>query len=445
MWGAEDALYFAWKRLSGDFTLTADIRFVGRGVNPHRKAVLMIRQDLLAGSAYADAAIHGDGLTSLQFRLAPGSETREIRSTVNSPARLRIERRGNLFTIFAGQPGEELTASGPQTVELADPVYAGIGVCSHDAGVLETAVFSNVRLEQHAPAARYRSRITVWDIAARSASVVYQDDEVIEAPNWSRDGKFLLVNTGGDLYRLPLSVARESKLDKILLGEGGYRCNNDHDYSRDGKLLAFSASSPASDQSKVYVARADGSGAILITPASPSYFHGWSPDGKWLAFVGERDKKFGIYRVPAAGGDEQRLTSKGSYDDGPEYTPDGRWIYFNSDRSGGWDIWRIPADGAGPDDAKAEQVTSDELEDWFPHISPDGKRMVFLSFPKGTAGHDDKMDGVVLRMMPTPGKKLKPARIDELTRFFGGQGSINVNSWSPDSKKFAYVVYELLR
>ncbi len=322
---------------------------------------------------------------------------------------------------------------------------SAIGILdSRGPGVrLEQAPREQAPREQAAPP-RYRSKITVFDLARRAATVLYEADRVIEAPNWSRDGKFLLVNTGGGLYRLHVQGAGESKLEMINLGEGGYRSNNDHDFSRDGKLLAFSASSPSSRQSQVYVARADGSGVKLLTTAAPSYFHGWSPDGRWLAFVGRRDNKFELYRVPAAGGAEQRLTSTGGYDDGPEYTPDGKWIYFNSNRSGGWDIWRMPPDGAGPNDANTERVTSDELQDWFPHISPDGKRMVFFSFPKGTTGHNDRMEGVVLRLMPTPAKRLKSAVIEVLTTFFGGQGTINVNSWSPDSKKFAYVVYEPL-
>jgi TolB protein len=440
IWAAEDALYFAWRRVSGDVTLTADVRFIGTGSVAHRKAVLMVRQDLTPGSAYADVALHGDGLTSLQFRPTAGAQTQQIASPVKGPTRIRIERRGNRYSMFAGKPGEELTASGPQTVELTDPVYVGIGVCSHNANVLETAVFSNLQVQTPQ---RYRSKITVYDLAARSSNTVYQADQVIEAPNWSRDGKWLLVNTGGNLYRLPLDG--EAKLEKIDLGSAGYRCNNDHDLSRDGKLLAFSASSPSSRQSQVYMAQADGSGAKLMTPAAPSYFHGWSPDGKWLAFVGQRNGKFELFRVSANGGDEQRLTSKGGYDDGPEYSPDGKWIYFNSNRSGGWDIWRIPSDGAGPDDTKAERVTSDEWEDWFPHFSPNGKWMLVFSFPKGTTGHNDRLNGVALRITPAPGKKLKPAKLDALTTFFGGQGTINVNSWSPDSRKFAYVVYEPLR
>jgi TolB protein len=161
--------------------------------------------------------------------------------------------------------------------------------------------------------------------------------------------------------------------------------------------------------------------------------------------VGQRNGAFHLFRVPAQGGTEQALTSQGPYDDGSEYTPDGKWIYFNSERSGGWDIWRMPPDGAGPDDKKAERVTSDDLEDWFPHFSPDGKKMIFLSFPAGTTTHNGKMDGVQLRMMPAPGKTLKPEKIEVLTTFYGGQGTINVNSWAPDSKRFAYVIYEPLK
>lgn len=434
VWGKADALFFAWKKVSGDITITADVAFEGAGVNAHRKAMLMLRQDLTPGSAYADIALHGDGLTSLQYRDAANAETKELRSSVTKPTRIRIERRGNQVRVYAGQPGQELAATGPQTIAFDGPIYAGLGICSHDANVLETAVFSNVRIEQSVGQQRYRSLITVYDFKTGKTRTVYQADEVIEAPNWSRDGKFLLVNTGGSLYRLPLTA--EPRLEKLDVGD--YRCNNDHDLSRDGCRIAFSASSPASRQSQVYVADANGANVKLLTPAAPSYFHGWSPDGKWLAFVGQRAGKFELFRVSAEGGAEERLTSKGAYDDGPEYTPNGKWIYFNSNRSGTWDIWRIPAAGGGPNDAKAERVTNDEWEDWFPHFSPNGKRMVFLSFPTGTFGHNGKLPGMALRLFDKGGKH----RI--LTTFFGGQGTINVNSWSPDNRQFAFVVYEPL-
>lgn len=290
---------------------------------------------------------------------------------------------------------------------------------------------------------RFRSKVAIFDLASRKSTVIFEQDGIMEAPNWSHDGKFLLVNTGGNLYRLP--VSGPPKLDPITLSPGsGYRCNNDHDFSPDASKIAFSASSPSSRQSQVYVANADGTGVKLLTPLAPSYFHGWSPDGKYLAYVGQRNGKFELFRVSVEGGPEERLTSSGTYDDGPEYSPDGKWIYFNSLRSGGWDIWRMPATGAGPNDSLAQRITSDELQDWFAHFSPNGKLMLWLSFPAGTEGHNGRMPGMKLRMMKAPGngKPKTSPKIEVLETFSGGQGTINVNSWAPDSKRFAYVIYE---
>ena len=287
----------------------------------------------------------------------------------------------------------------------------------------------------------YLSHVTVFDFPSRTSHVVFTGEGVIEAPNWSRDGKFLLLNTRGHLFRLPLGKGRAG-LERIRLGEG-YVCNNDHDLSADGRWLAFSAATPSSPKSQVFVCDASGDNVRLVTPKAPSYFHGWSPDSRFLTFVAERgDGKYELYRVPAVGGAEERLTYSGGYDDGPEYSPDGRWIYFNSNRGGRFNIWRMPPEGAGAKDARAEQVTRDEPEDWFPHISPDGSRIVFLSFPPGTEGHNDRMPGVLLRSMPAPGKSAAATSIEVLAEFYGGQGTINVNSWSPDSQKFAFVRYE---
>lgn len=442
VWATTDAFQFAWKRVSGDVTITADVQFVGSGAVAHRKAMLMIRQSLDPDSAYADVALHGDGLTSLQFRPTAGVPTQEMQSTVKGPQHIRLERRGNQFTIFAGKPGENGTPAGPATINLQDPVYVGIGVCSHDAEVLETAVFSNVKIETPARPVtqnRYRSRVAIYDLHDKTTRALFTADQVFEAPNWSPDGNYLLVNSAGSLFRLPVSGGSTSP-ERLGL-DASYRCNNDKAYSPDGKQLAISCSTPASRQSQVFLAGADGSNPKLMVAPAPSYFHGWSPDGRWLAFVGQRDGNFDLFRVPVTGGPEERLTSDRGYDDGPDYSPDGKWIYFNSDRAGGWDIWRIPAEGGGANDINAERITSDDLEDWFPHPSPDGKWLLFLSFPKGTAGHNDKLN-VELRMIPMPGTKVKPGKPQVLSSFFGGQGTINVNSWSPDSKKFAYVIYE---
>ncbi|HTV58559.1 MAG TPA: hypothetical protein VMJ93_06775 [Verrucomicrobiae bacterium] len=329
------------------------------------------------------------------------------------------------------------------------------------AAVLASAVFLATALAIPRQASRenenssnVRSRITVFDLAARKIRVIYTADKLWEAPNWSPDGKYLLANSGGALYRIPLDAHGSPNPEKLAIPEA-YKCNNDHGITRDGKQLAFSATYADSKGSQVFVAAVNGAHPRLMTPQEPSYFHGWSPDGAWLAFVAARGASaqraggplFHIFRMPAAGGPEERLTSRPVLDDGPDYSPDGKWIYFNSKRIDGWDIWRMPPDGAGANDAKAERITSDEMEDWFPHPSPDGKWLLFLSFPHGTPGHDVKTN-VELRMIPMPssasGVKPVSSGITVLAKFFGGQGTINVNSWSPDSKKFAYVSYERL-
>ncbi len=277
-----------------------------------------------------------------------------------------------------------------------------------------------------------KSFVTVYTIADGSKKVVYTADGFYQAPNWSPDGKYLLLNSPGKLLKLWLDGG---KIEPVDIGDVR-GVNNDHGITKDGKWFAISAGN-------VYVLPSSGGSPRQVTNQTPSYFHGWSPDGKWLAMCAKRGDNFDIYRISIDGGAEQRLTTNPGYDDGPEYSPDGKWIYFNSNRSGSWDIWRMPADGAGPDDAKAERITSDESEDWFPHISPNSKWMVFISFEKGIPDHPPNKN-VTLRMMRTPGKKPGKPEIRELVKLFGGQGTINVSSWSPDSRQFAYVSYELL-
>lgn len=284
------------------------------------------------------------------------------------------------------------------------------------------------------------SKVVVYNMKTKSTRVIYQTEGITEAPNWSPDGKYLLINTKGDLYKLPLNGSTAGTPQKVDLGTLT-KCNNDKSISPDGKLIAFSSSGRAKG-SQVYTVSSDGGDPKLMVSETPSYFHGFSPDGKWLAIVAKRNGNFDLFRLPVNGGQQQQLTTNTGYDDGPDYSPDGKWIYFNSNRSGSWRIWRMPADGAGPDDKYAQQVTSGEYEDWFPHCSPNGKWLVFISFPKGTETHNGRMAGVMLRMIPLPGKKIRNAPIRTLETFFGGQGTINVNSWSPDSTQFAYVTYE---
>jgi TolB protein len=436
IWGREDGFHFLWRKVSGDSQLSADIRFEGAGKNAHRKVALMLRQSLEAGSPHVSAVVHGDGLTSLQFRSMPGGATSEVRADVSMPARLRILKQGTKISLLtAPAAGAPFQPSATTDFKLDGVYYLGIGICSHDDPVLETAVLSNVGVE-HPPAPPLRSHIEIFDWKTRKTKRIHTEEGLLEAPNWSRDGKYLLVNARGRLFRVK---PEGGKLEPLALPEG-YRANNDHDLSPDGRLLAFSASTAEVPRSRVFVASTNGDNPRPVTENAPSYFHGWSPDGKYLAFVGQRVfngfRAFELYRVPANGGPEERLTTAQAYDDGPEYSPDGKWIYFNSDRSGGWDIWRIPASGGGENDRLAERVTSDPGEDWFPHFSPNGKQMIFVTFPAGTIGHNGRMAGMQLR-------RLVDGKPEVLTTFTGGQGSINVNSWSPDGEKFAYVAFDL--
>ncbi|MCC7009554.1 MAG: PD40 domain-containing protein [Acidobacteria bacterium] len=286
---------------------------------------------------------------------------------------------------------------------------------------------------------RFASEIRIFDLATKISRVVYKAEGIWEAPNWSRDGAFLLSNSGGRLYRI---LADGTRAPEPLPLDPSLRANNDHDFTRDGKWLAISATAPGVNGSQIFVAHPDATNHRAVVTTPPSYFHGWSPDGKWLSFVANRDKKqYDVYRVPFEGGPEERLTMDPANDDGTDYSPDGKWIYFNSQRGGGWNIWRMPSTGAGPNDERAERVTDDEFEDWFPHPSPDGTSLIFLSFPAGTKTHDDRNLAVWIRMIPMPGDvvgTVSPVTVVTLT---GGQGTINVNSWAPDSRRFAYVSY----
>ena len=459
IWAKQDQFQYVWREMTGDFTVAATMHFLGQGAD-HRKAGIMVRQSLDPDATYADVVIHGNGMPGLQWRSKQGEDTNAFDLPFDGPGtfNLKLVRTGVKMYMFLGKDGAEPKEVAHTEVTFRSPVLVGLVVCSHKPDASDTVVFSNVsvtaaplQVTQAArpPQPQYRSKISIYDTRDKSIHTVYQADTVFEAPNWTSDGKYLHVNSGGKLYRIAVDSA-DAKPEAINI-DSTLRLNNDHAPSRDGKYIAFSASSPASRQSQVYLANADGSNTHLMVTTTPSYFHGWSPDGKYLAYVYQHPAANGvpanydIFRIPAAGGDSEQLDSNPGYDDGPDYSPDGKWIYFNSDRSGNWDIWRIPADGAGPGDQKAEQVTSDELEDWFPHPSPDGKWLLFLTFAKGTKTHNDKLPGTMLRMIPMPEARLtKPAQIDVVTTFFGGQGTINVNSWAPDSKRFAFVIYEPL-
>jgi len=440
MWFGKDEFQFAWKKASGDVAITADIHFLGTGGNPHRKAVLMVRQNLDADSLYADVALHGVGLTSLQYRDAKGGDAHEVQANISAPERLRIEKHGDYFSMWLGDAeGEPKFAGGSVRVQIGGDFYVGIGVCSHDKDRVETAVFSNVLIEplKAAPMAAENSEagMTLYSslenvtVASTDRRVIYATEGRIEAPNWTHDGKKLLFNRAGRIEKIPAEGGTPETMDTGFATQ----CNNDHGISPDGTELAISDNSQGDHESRVYLVPFAGGTPRRITERAPSYWHGWSPDGKTLAFVGERNGDFDIYAIPAAGGEETRLTTAPGLDDGPEYSPDGKYIYFNSVRTGHMQIWRMNADGSNQ-----TQITHDIYNDWFPHLSPDGKQMVILTYEPGVKGHPANQD-VMLRLM-----SLEDGKITVMAKLFGGQGTINVPSWAPDGTKVAFVSYTLI-
>ena len=287
-----------------------------------------------------------------------------------------------------------------------------------------------------------RSRIYAYSLSDGQSHLLFSDDSIWEAPNWAPDGAALIVNHEGAIYRLPISPGTPAVPQKLAI-PAELNCNNDKSLSHDGKHLAFSASSPSSHGSEVYLANADGSQPRQVTFQAPSYFHGWSPGDRTLSFVAQRNgiAHFNLYTIPVTGGAETQITAGLHHNDGPDYSPDGQWIYINSDRSGKEAIWRIPAGAQGVADGRAEMVLSDSLEDWFPHISPDGKSMVYIGYPAGTPTHDSRELQVVLKLVPVADGKVGQSA-KTLVTATGGQGTMNVNSWAPDSTRFAYVVYD---
>ncbi len=275
------------------------------------------------------------------------------------------------------------------------------------------------------------SKLEIVDAKSGERTLIKTFDYLIEAPNWTPDGKFLVYNSNGLLYKIPVSGG-----EPVLIPTGSCnRLNNDHLLSFDGKQIAISDGS-RNGQSQIFTLPFTGGEPKLITPNAPSYLHGWSPDNRYLAYCADRNGNYDVYIIPALEkGEEIRLTTAEGLDDGPEYSPDGKHIWFCSVRTGLMQVWRMNADGTGQ-----KQMNRDESNNWFPHISPNGKLVSFISYKKGDVAPGDHPanKNVEIRVMSSKGGKSRT-----LVQLFGGQGSLNVNSWAPDSKKFAFVSYEL--
>ncbi len=432
MWAATDAFQYVWTRVDrdADVTLAADVELLGAGGNAHRKAALMVRQSLDADAAYADVAVHGDGLAALQVRRARGAQTHEVIAPLSAPTRLRLEKSGDQFEMFVGARGGAAGfGGGAARLQLTVPFYVGLAVCAHDKDATQTATFRGVRLRLTPPGPADQgtrtSTLETVAIASTDRQAVYVTPGDIETPNWTGDGQALLFNRDGRLFRVPLAGGAPAQV-----ASGDVIVNGDHGLSPDGGAVAISGTTVAGGESRVYVMPATGGTPRLVTSNEPSYFHGWSPDGKTIAFVGRRNGNFDVYTVATTGGAETRLTRAPGLDDGPEFAPDGRHIYFTSDRTGRVQLWRMQADGSSK-----EQLLADDRNDWFPHVSPDGKWLAYLSYRSDVQGHPADQP-VQVRLL-----SLADRTVTVLARLTGGVGTLNENSWSPDSKHLAFVSY----
>lgn len=294
-----------------------------------------------------------------------------------------------------------------------------------------------------------RSFLEVYDIETGERKKLATFEDVIEAPNWSHDGTFMTYNSNGKIFKFDLATKTSTmvysgNLDKI---------NNDHVLSTDDSEIAVSDESQLDEKSRIYrvplsaakPVNADepvsgceflnGGEPVLVTKDAPSYLHGWSPDTEYFCYCAERNGEYDVYEIKKDGTDETRLTTAPCLNDGSEYDSEGEYIYFNSVRAGLMQAWRMKRDGS-----EQTQLTFDSnLNTWFPHISPDRTKIVMVSYYKGDLWPGDHVPNknVEIRYMNADGTGLKT-----LMKIFGGQGTINVNSWSPDSKKFAFVSYE---
>ncbi|HLP03481.1 MAG TPA: biopolymer transporter TolR, partial [Opitutaceae bacterium] len=372
----------------------------------------------------------------LFLRLAKGTVEVRVRRCAGGPVEtreldtqgvdvLQLEQRGTQVVVSAARFGEVFTTRCFREIEFGPRVAMGLFAVGGEAR------FHNVRLIRPAPTGfvPYRdyigSDLELIDAADGRRTIVHHEDDSLQAPNWTPNGAALICNHNGRICRFDLATRRMALVDT----GNQVKNNNDHALSPDGATLGISSG----DVSRVYTVPVGGGQPRLITPEGPSYLHSWSPDGRYLIYTagrGDHGGKLNLHRIPAAGGAEERLTTTDALDDGSEYTPDGRWIYFNSTRTGRMQVWRMRPDGSGE-----EQLTYDDTNNWFPHLAPDGRSLVFITYgPEVPAMEHPFYRHVYFRTLPLDGGTPRV-----LAYVYGGQGSMNVNSWAPDSRRFAFV------
>ena len=457
IWGTNDGFHFAWQPVQGDVVLVARVTGMDNpGKVDHAKASLCLRESLDGGSRCVTQCITPVDGTQFTYRATTNEKAVRIYPDAVTPKPsvpkgafpcwLKLVRRGNEFSGYESLDGETWLLTGTIKLDLKADAFIGIASSSHTKDTLTTSVFDHVKLSKPGVGAGMQraknrlSQLTTIGIDGSDKRVIYETHDGIEAPNWSPDGKWLVINSHGALLLIPADGSAKPEVISIGDVKGA---NNDHVLSPDGKTIYFSASG------HIYAVPFAGGQPRRISNDQPPerqfkyYLHGVSPDEKTLAYAGveiENGDPWGridLFTIPAAGGPDARLTNTPAPDDGPEYSSDGQWIYFNSELNakipGHAQCYRMKPDGTG-----IEQLTHDDRVNWFPHISPDGKWVVYISFPPGTVKHPADKDVILRRMKPDGSGQT------DIIAFNGGQGTINVNSWSPDSKRFAFVAYPMV-
>ncbi len=448
IWFNRDEFHYLANRIQGDFIVTADFEFPKSGVDPHRKYGWMVRESLDDNAVHFTATIHGDGLTMAQWRPLKGAFMRDPQDELFFPKKkartIQLERKGKTYTMRIANVGEPLQSYGAVTMEnIGDNPYVGIFVGSHNADVVEEARIWNVRIDKPMPAdynfnnsQTIGSRMEILDVFTAQRQVVYESNDRFEAPNWMPDGKRLLFNSKGSIWTIPT----DGSAAPVKLNTGTVeRNNNDHVISFDGKTLGISSHRTGlfGGGSTIYVLPLAGGIPKLVTEKTPSYLHGWAANNKEVYFVARRDTTtnslYHIYKANIDTGVETKLTDHTfGHVDGPEGSADGQWIYFNGSMTGTMQLWRMKPDGSNK-----EQLTFDQYNNWFPHLSPDGKWIAYISFPDDINPSDHPgCKPVSLKLMSVNGGFPKT-----IAYLYGGQGTINTPSWSPDSKKISFVSY----
>ncbi|MFZ9981663.1 MAG: TolB family protein [Cyclobacteriaceae bacterium] len=414
--------------IEGDFLLSARISDSGTGDGGLALADT-------EGKLLAIAVINKTGAVILKIL----AENKILKGPKENYQIIRLEKDGNKITVYAAGRFEPLQKIAEHAfTRLPDVVTTGPYFEAN--GTTSKVILSEVRLDRLVPynydgdkSGHFGSRLEIIDVISGERKIVFESPDRFEAPNFLPDGKQLLFNMNGLLYTIPVTGGTPKQFNTGFAN----RNNNDHGISFDGKLLAISHHRDGLPGygSTVYVLPVTGGEPKLVTELTPSYWHGWSPNNKEVLYVAQRNgsARFQLYKKDIFGGPETALTSfdKGHVD-GPEFSPDGKFIYYNGSQTGTMQLWRMDPDGKNH-----EQLTFDELNNWFPHISPDGKLIAWLAFPSDI--HPDEHPAykkVQLRIMSSTGGTPRV-----LTHLFGGQGTINVPSWSPDNRYIAFVSY----